>query len=354
MSHPRVSHRRLFRRVHILPSLITLGNFACGFLSIALCLNALFFSTRAVTLEEKNTGTTMSVSEEHVQYEDKATRNAMAILSVRGNQARAGSLFHWACVIIFLGMLFDMLDGKVARHMGADSAFGTELDSLADVTTFGIAPAIIVNTISLAVMPVTYAWWSQVIIFGVIFAVCAVLRLARYNIQSGTADKNIFSGLPSPAAAGCVVSAVLLSEGDYEFVEAICSWLAGTPFFGVTTVQVKARILSVFLLLPGLLMVSTVPFTHVANRYLSGKKSFTILVLLVLLLAVMWQEPRLVLFIAFNGYLALGLLVAAQRWWVGDKRTVPVALVEDEAEIDAVDEEDDKDEADEIIRKDGE
>lgn len=320
----RVSHRRLFRRVHILPSLITLGNFACGFLSIALCLNALFFSIRAVTLEEKVGDNAIAIPADtyiDTNVADKETRNAQALLSVKGNQRRADYLFHWACVVIFFGMVLDMLDGKVARKMGADSAFGTELDSLADVTTFGIAPAIIVNTISLAVMPVTYAWWTQVIIFGVIYSVCAVLRLARYNIQSGTADKNIFSGLPSPAAAGCIVSAVLLSEGSYQFVDATCAWLAGLPFFGVTPVQVKARLLSLYLLVPGLLMVTAVPFIHVANRYFTGKKSFTILVLAVLLLATMWQEPRLVLFLAFNGYMVVGLAMAARRAWQGHKRS---------------------------------
>lgn len=332
---PRVSHRRLYRRVHMLPSLITLGNFACGFLAIALCLNALFFAVRSGTIEEKAGGSAFigASDDDYLELKDKAARNAMALQSVRGNRARADFLFHWACVVIFFGMIFDMLDGKVARHMGADSAFGKELDSLADVTTFGIAPAIIVNTITLAVMPVTYAWWTQTIIFGVLFAVCAVLRLARYNIQSGTADKNIFSGLPSPAAAGCVVSAVLLLEGDYRFVEAICGWLAGLPFFGVTTVQVKARLLSVYQLIPGLLMVSSVPFTHVANRYLTGKKSFTVLVLVVLLLATMWQEPRLVLFVAFNGYLALGLVMAVRSAWgrgVAGAGEVAMGEVEDD------------------------
>lgn len=247
--------------------------------------------------------------------QSKSQRNAYALYSVNGGLARAGFLFHWACVIIFFGMLFDMLDGKVARHMGADSAFGVELDSLADVTTFGVAPAIIVNTISLAVMPATYAWWSQVIIFGVIYAVCAVLRLARYNVQTGTADKNIFSGLPAPAAAGCVVSAVLLSEGDYEFVDAISRTLTGIGFFGETVIQVKARLLSIFLLLPGLLMVTTIPFVHVANRYLSGRKSFSILLLFVLMLALVWQEPRLMLFIIFNGYMAFGIIMAARKKW---------------------------------------
>lgn len=321
---PRNSHRRHFRRVPILPSLITLGNFACGIISIALCLNALFFATRASLLEDPVPGhvqTAAIASPEEIDKaielrftEPVARRDARALYSVTGARARAGFLFHWACVIIFLGMIFDVMDGKVARAMGASSAFGTELDSLADITTFGIAPAIIVNTITLAVMPPSYKWWTGVIIFGVLFATCGVLRLARYNIQSGTADKNTFSGLPIPAAAGCVVSAVLVSEGGYEFIDTACGLLAGLPGMGADLVQVKATLLSIFLLVPGLLMVSTIPFAHVANRYFSGKKSFTILVLAVLLLAMVWYEPRLMLFLVFNGYMVFGLIFAIRRY----------------------------------------
>lgn len=337
---PRNSHRRLFRRVYILPSLITLGNFACGFISIVLCLNALFFSTRARLLEDPGPGqaktaaiATLEEMDKAIELrftEPKARRDARALYSVAGARARAGFLFHWACVIIFFGMIFDVMDGKVARAMGASSAFGTELDSLADITTFGIAPAIIVNTISLTVMPPTYRWWTEVIIFGVIFAICGVLRLARYNIQSGTADKNTFSGLPIPAAAGCVVSAVLVSEGGYSFIDTTCGWLAGFTVIGADLVQVKARILSIFLLVPGLLMVSTIPFVHVANRYFTGKKSFAILVAAVLILAMVWYEPRLMLFLCFNGYMLFGLIMALRKRFGGrGRRAMPSETARD-------------------------
>ena len=314
----RYSHRRLFRRIHVLPSLLTLGNFSCGFFSIVLCLNALYFATRAQTMESRGEGTSMMTAGAIPIMpldENGKSKQTLSRDSVAGSNARAAYMFHWACVIIFLGMLFDMLDGKVARHMGADSAFGKELDSLADVTTFGVAPPVIVNTLWIAVMPATSSWWGQVLIFGVVFAVCAVLRLARYNIQSGTADKNIFSGLPSPAAAGCVVTAVLVAQGNYVFIERVCGWLS--DFIGpkMDAVQVKANLLALFLLIPGLLMVTTVPFVHLANRYLAGKKSFTILVMAVLLLALVWQEPRMTLFVLFNGYMLIGIVAAVRRKW---------------------------------------
>lgn len=318
-NHPR----RLFRRVHILPSLLTLGNFSCGFFSVVLCLNALFFVTRAQIMDKHTP--TVEVAERSIMAgtltESRGKRDALTLSSPTGSNARAAWMFHMACIIIFLGMLFDVLDGKVARHIGADSAFGKELDSLADVTTFGVAPSVLVNTLWIAVMPVTSAWWGQVVIFGVIFSVCTVLRLARYNIQSGTADKNIFSGLPSPAAAGCVVTAVLLAQGDYVFVNAICEWIASLLGPTVNGVQIKANLLAIYLLLPGLLMVSTIPYTHLANRYFTGKKSFTVLVMAVLLLALIWYEPRLMLFLAFNGYMALGIVNYFRKTRLDSART---------------------------------
>lgn len=328
---PQVSQRRHYRRIHVLPSLLTLGNFSSGFISIVLCLNALFFATRAQLMEEgRGEPAVAATSITTAAFADNKSRGRTEnqMTTIQGNRDRAGYLFYWACVIIFLGMVFDMLDGKVARHMGADSAFGTELDSLADVTTFGIAPAIIVNTFSLAVMPATYAWWTQVIIFGVVYATCAVLRLARYNIQSGTADKNIFSGLPSPAAAGCIVTAALLAEGDYAFIDTFCGWFTNIGGWGENVVQVKALILSFFLLIPGLLMVTTIPFSHVANRYFSGKKSFSILVLAVLLAASIWQAPRLMLFLLFNGYMAFGIIAAVRRKLSSRKPTENLATAQ--------------------------
>ncbi len=323
---PRTTHRRTFRRVHVLPSLLTLGNFSCGFISIVLCLNALFFATRAQLMEERApdapAAAAVSAAGETAAFATAPVDRERRIASAPGNRARAAFLFHWACVIIFFGMVFDVLDGATARAVRATSEFGKELDSLADVTTFGIAPAIIVNTISLAVMPATYEWWTQVIIFGGVFATCAVLRLARYNIQAGAADKNIFSGLPSPAAAGCIVSAVLLFEGSYPAVDAACAWLSGNAFLGREIAQVKARLLSFFLLVPGLLMVSTVPFSHLANRFLGGKKSFSILVAAMLLAALLWYETRLMLFLCFNGYLAFGLLAAGRNLVKGRPATV--------------------------------
>ncbi len=307
-----------YRRVNILPSLLTIGNFACGFFSIVFCLNALYFSVRAQNMEPPETVEMAAPADMAVTMVDaKGRRDGATLSSPSGSMTRSNYLLQWACVILFVGMAFDMLDGRVARLMGAASAFGRELDSLADITTFGIAPPIIVNTLWITVMPVTSSWWGQVIVFGFVYAACAMLRLARYNIQSGSADKNVFTGLPSPAAAGCVVTAVMVAYGDYPVIEAICRYLDVLIGPGMNAFQVKVNLLTLFLIVPGLLMVSNVPFVHVANRYLSGKKSFTLLVAAVILLAFLWQEPRLVMFFIFNGYMAWGLVSAARRKWFG-------------------------------------
>ncbi|MCL2001359.1 MAG: CDP-alcohol phosphatidyltransferase family protein [Planctomycetes bacterium] len=320
----RINQRRLLRRVHVLPSLLTLGNFVCGFFSIILCLNALFFLARSNDLLDGSEGKSNEV----------AAAAAMAITAADGRGKRGGAFsaqgknapaenggesFLWACILIFIGMIFDTLDGKVARHMGAASAFGTELDSLADVTTFGVAPPILVNTLWISVMPGFTTWRTQGLLFGAIFATCAMLRLARYNIQSGAADRNFFSGLPSPAAAGCIVSAILLAEGDYAFLTVLYEWLSEIAGPGLNEVQAKANLLVLFMLVPGLLMVTTIPFTHFTNRYLAGRRSFATLVAAMLLFALVCYEPRIMLFVIFNGYLLMGILTAARKKWFTKK-----------------------------------
>ena len=314
------SSRKILRRVHILPSLLTLGNFSCGFFSIVFCLNALFFTARAQMLEAGIEAPQPTVAASGGEYHDLLDMTGSPSpadihrASLTGSNARAAYMLTCACVIVFVGMLFDMLDGKVARHMRTDSAFGKELDSLSDIVTFGIAPSLIVTTQWIAVMPVAASWWGQVMIFGAVYAACAALRLARYNIDVGIGDKNIFSGLPSPAAAGCIVTAVLLAEGNYAFVGEVCEWFSALSGGVVPATQVKSRLLAIFMLFVGMMMVTTIPFPHLANRYLVGRKSFAVLVVLVLLIALLWHEPRIFSFLMFNGYMAAGLAAAVRKY----------------------------------------
>ena len=145
------------RKISILPSILTLCNFSCGIISIILCIESLFF-----------------------KYNNEFELS--------------NSYFIYACLIIFGGMVFDLFDGRVARMTHSESQFGAELDSLADVCTFGIAPAIILSTVWINTMKVGDKLWSIALLAGIIYAVCAVLRLAIYNLSASHEAKNYFSG----------------------------------------------------------------------------------------------------------------------------------------------------------------
>ncbi len=145
-----------------------------------------------------------------------------------------------AVAAIFLAMIFDMLDGQAARLLGADSRFGAQLDSLADVVSFGIAPAVVVYSWSLAEMG-TAGW-----IAAVIFCACSAIRLARFNVESSrdegaTQSHPYFTGLPTPGAAGVLLLPLLLS---FEFGREIFH----DPMFCLTLVAITSA-----------LMVSRVP-----------------------------------------------------------------------------------------------
>ena len=301
------SPRRPFRRVRILPSLLTLGNFACGLLSIILCLDA-FCALTGMEGSETN------------RREAVAAANAATALAIeparREYQARQKNRFagilQWACILIFIGMIFDALDGKVARHMGTASAFGTELDSLADIVTFGVAPPMLVNAVWFSAKSPSDPGPGFVAMLGIIYAMSAALRLARYNIQSTTSDKNTFSGLPSPGAAGCVAATVLIAHGGYAPVESFFA-LATSLSGGISPSLAKAYFLGIFLLLPGILMITTIRFAHLANRFLAGRKSFYTLFTAMIVMLLTWFEPKIMLFAGFNGYMLSGLAIAASR-----------------------------------------
>jgi CDP-diacylglycerol--serine O-phosphatidyltransferase len=109
-----------------------------------------------------------------------------------------------AALAIYVAMIMDLLDGRVARLMKATSQFGVEFDSLADVVSFCAAPAFIVYSFALSQLG-RPAWFG-----AFLFVICGALRLARFNVQTGTVDKRFFVGLSTPAAAGAVVSTVML------------------------------------------------------------------------------------------------------------------------------------------------
>jgi CDP-diacylglycerol--serine O-phosphatidyltransferase len=180
--------------------------------------------------------------------------------------------FTFAAIFIFLGMLLDGLDGRVARRTRAASDLGEQLDSMADMVTFGVAPAFL--AMQLAGVEAPFIADADGIddfdrigmVVACIYIVCAALRLARFNIESAAEDypqHDSFKGLPSPGAAGTVASLALLHQhflANFPDEHWSLDWAA------ITMVAVTA--------LAGLAMVSTFRYTHLMNRYVKGKAPF--------------------------------------------------------------------------------
>lgn len=264
------------KRVSPLPSLLTCFNFTCGFVAIILCMQS-------------------------------------ARVHALGQEGRAEELLFYACAAIFIAMVFDMLDGRVARMTGAVSRFGGELDSLADDCSFGVAPAVIVTTLWIQTQPEGKQWYGQVMLCGAVYAACAILRLARYNVETGTSDKNYFVGLPSPGAAGAVVSTVLFCKRG-EYLDWLWGWMETSVSHAPVSSVIEARVIAIYMLVIGVLMVTRLHFVHVANRWLGGRKRLTTLVAFIFGLMLLFERPVEVLFIAFNGYVAVSLVSNLLRY----------------------------------------
>lgn len=231
---------RPIRAIAVLPTLLTLGNLVCGFFAIV------------VASRIARAGTVDFVPAEKIE----SVRELLNSVDPTHNLMLCGCL-------IFLAMLFDTFDGQVARMAKATSDFGAQLDSLSDLVSFGVAPAILLVKMCPDFASVhREAVWS----IAALFACCVALRLARFNVESDeTDDHSSFSGLPSPAAAAVIASfAVLLYtvRGErFESYAALDGWM-----------QI---LLPPFALVIALLMVSRVPYPHVVTQSLRGKKSFS-------------------------------------------------------------------------------
>ncbi len=154
-------------------------------------------------------------------------------------------LFERAAIAIFIAMVLDGLDGRIARLTRTQSAFGAELDSLSDMVSFGVAPALVVYVWALRDFAglSTVSWLGPWLttklgwIAAFIYCACAALRLARFNTTLDVADKRFFQGLPSPAAA-CVIAGLVWALNEYQIKGADVKWLAWilTVFAGLTMV----------------------------------------------------------------------------------------------------------------------
>tara|TARA_R110000868_G_scaffold410505_4_gene698870 strand:+ start:116404 stop:117177 length:774 start_codon:yes stop_codon:yes gene_type:complete len=195
--------------------------------------------------------------------------------------------YDTAAVAIFIAMLLDGFDGRVARLTGTESAFGAELDSLADMVSFGIAPAL-----------VSYSWALHYLhkpgwLAAFVFVACAAMRLARFNTQIGVASKKYFQGLPSPAAAGVLASLVWLCES-----------------YHITMTFDLALVVGLITALTGLLMVSRVRYYSFKELNVKNKVPFIMMLLVLLVVVAVVSAPVTVLFIFFFGYAISGLFIS--------------------------------------------
>ena len=225
---------RFRRGVYLLPSMLTVSNLLCGYASV--------------------------------------------VYSTRGD-------FDTAAVLIGVAMVVDTLDGFFARLTHSQSAFGAELDSLADVVSFGVAPAILAFTWGL--WPLGRFGWAA----GFVYVTAAAMRLARFNIQGMAAtDKRYFAGLPSPAAASVTAATVFLYP------------------WGLQDPRVAALALPM-LLVPGFLMVSTIRFRSVKAMDVSGRRSPVWLLIGAVVIAAVASHPRIALVVMSYTYVLAALIM---------------------------------------------
>jgi len=204
--------------------------------------------------------------------------------------------FHKAAVAIFVAMVMDGLDGRVARLTSTESDFGKEYDSLADMVSFGMAPALVVyewGVVNFA----EYAWlWGRLGWLAAFFyAVCAAFRLARYNTRFGLADKRFFEGLPSPSGAAIVAAMVWLCT-KYEF--------SGAAVF-VVAFLVTA--------MAGALMVSNFAYYSGKDFNLGERIPFAYLLIIPAVFMLISLDPPMVLFSLFFLYAMSGPILSGYR-----------------------------------------
>lgn len=227
--------RRFRRGVYLLPSMFTMGNLFCGY--------------------------------------------ACIVYAMRGEYVTAAPFIGFA-------MVLDMLDGRIARMTGSASDFGIELDSLADVVSFGMAPAIL--SFSWGLQPLGRVGWAV----GFLFVAAAALRLARFNIQTGSVDKRFFVGMPSPAAAAVPAATVFAYP------------------IGLTT-RPEALAGVAMVVVPALLMVSTIRFRSFKTFDLQARRSYKVLLLVAVAIVLVAAEPAYLFVAMAYTYLASAFVETA-------------------------------------------
>jgi CDP-diacylglycerol--serine O-phosphatidyltransferase len=264
----RHGRRAYVRSVYFLPSMATLGNAICGF--------------AAIYIAGLDRTPTAPSPDPLTDYFTKYN-------------------FVAAAYMIFVAMIFDALDGRLARFTRHTTDFGGQLDSLADAVSFGAAPAMIALELFKSYHPNAIPGFSRLIwAFGALYMACALMRLARFNVSNEHGEQHHYSflGLPSPGAAGAVAAFILMQQD-----------LANDPWHGhytdtaIAIANVLIYVLPLVVVATGLLMVSNVRYPHLVNRYLRGRKSLGRLISVVVLV--------LLIIVAHRYMLGIGCLLYA-------------------------------------------
>ncbi|MCL2472128.1 MAG: CDP-alcohol phosphatidyltransferase family protein, partial [Treponema sp.] len=224
--------------------------------------------------------------------------------------------FSVAGYMIFLAMVADMFDGRVARLTRTTSSFGGQLDSLSDAVSFGIAPAFLmmkvvefhIEHLRLESVRFSMLLGRGVIFSAIFFVMFAVVRLARFNVENDedeSAHMN-FTGLPSPAAAGVVASIVVLQQQILHRAGSEASVL----FHNIDVLTVS--ILPAITILAGILMVTRIRYPHVANQLFRGKKTLPVFLAIAAVALLSIWNIHLVLVIGFCGFACFGFF----RWCI--------------------------------------
>ena len=237
---------RRIRTVAVFPTVFTLANLICGFFAIVVAARV-----------ERPTSLEPPASVSKIVFTNPT--RVMGQLNP-ANDTHNIMLSGW---LIFLAMVFDALDGYVARLARTTTDFGAQLDSLCDVVSFGVAPGFLLVKMCPAF---TYSH-DKIWLIAAAFAACAALRLARFNVETDEQDDHMnFHGLPSPAAAASIAGFAILF---YELRR------SGNPLMYHEEIDRAVQMgLPFFALMVALLMVSRIPYPHVVNQVFRGQRSF--------------------------------------------------------------------------------
>lgn len=288
-ARPR-SHERRLRAIAVLPTLATLGNLICGLGAVYMCL-----------LSYGAAGSDLATT----------TLNSLRLEKWFPTYAAIG------CYLVVLASLFDGIDGRLARLTRKTSEFGAQLDSLADVVSFGLAPALLAITVARPFVPIASLseaqrlWWRAEWAMFAMYVCCAAMRLARFNVENeeDEAAHASFKGMPSPGAAAAMIGLVILHEDVIRasgVVWASQALGAALPFVAMGL---------------GLLMVSRVRYVHVVNLLLRGRRPFwQVVCMLIALLVGSVVKPQLTMALVAAGYAVSGPAV----WLISRTRATGV------------------------------